>query len=68
MTILFIITVYAHVYNICSVCVCVIICYVDVYPEYGKKELDKMYAYNKEAKLTGEVTMKVTTLLKSHLM
>ena len=61
-------TVCTHAYNICSVCVCVIICYVDVYTEYGKKELDKMYAYNKEAKLTGEVTMKVTTLLKSHLM
>ena len=36
-------------------------CYalLDVYAEYGKKELEKMYAYNKKAELTGEVTIKV---------
>ena len=32
---------------------------LDVFTEYGKKELEKMYAYNRKAELTGEVTMKV---------
>ena len=32
---------------------------LDVFTEYGKKKLDKMYAYNEKAELTGEVTMKV---------
>ena len=30
-----------------------------MYAEHGKKEIEKMYAYNKNADLTGEVTMKV---------
>lgn len=32
---------------------------LDVFTEYGKKKLEKTYAYNKKAELTGEVTMKV---------
>ena len=32
---------------------------LDVFSEYGKKELEKMYASNQKAELTGEVTMKV---------
>ena len=32
---------------------------LDLFTEYGKKELEKMHAYNRKAELTGEVTMKV---------
>ncbi|XP_065919557.1 uncharacterized protein [Dysidea avara] len=32
--------------------------HIYVYPQYGKKNIDKMYEYNKQALLTGEVTMK----------
>ena len=32
---------------------------LDVYTEYGKKEIEEMHAYNKKAELTGEVTIKV---------
>ena len=32
---------------------------IDVYIEYGKKEIEEMRVFNRKAELTGEVIMKV---------
>ena len=35
---------------------------IDVYTEYGKKEIEEMSVFNRKAELTGEVIMKVNTI------
>jgi len=35
----------------------------DVYREYGKKRIDQIFAYNKKAQMTGEVMIKVSSIV-----
>ena len=37
--------------------------YIDVYTEYGKKEIEGAYVYNEKAEVKGEVTIKVIYII-----